>query len=58
MAKKLGRPKKAASDKRTARTELLLTNAEKAAYEAAAKQAGQTLADWVRTRLREAAGLT
>jgi hypothetical protein len=57
MKKKLGRPKKAADSKRTARTEILLTTAEKAAFEKAAEQSGLTLSDWMRLRLRESAGL-
>jgi len=57
MKKKLGRPKKLAADKRKARTEILLTDAEKAAFERAAGKSGQSLSEWIRARLREAAGL-
>jgi len=57
MKKKLGRPKKPADAKRSARTEILLTATERAAFEKAAEKVGQTLSEWMRLRLRESAGL-
>jgi hypothetical protein len=57
MKKKLGRPKKPADSKRSARTEILLTAAEKATFEKTAEKSGLTLSDWIRLRLRESAGL-
>ena len=57
MKKKPGRPKKAESAKRTARTEILLTESEKRAFEKKAEKSGLTLSDWIRIRLRDAAGI-
>jgi hypothetical protein len=57
MKKKLGRPKKSADSKRSARTEILLTASEKTTFEKTAEKSGLSLSDWIRLRLRESAGL-
>jgi hypothetical protein len=55
QTKRAGRPKKSSDQLQTEYLDVRLTEAEKAAFKAAADLAGMAVSAWVRGRLRQAA---
>ena len=55
MEKRMGRPPLNPGEAKDRVYQLRLTVAERASYEAAAKRADKTLADWIRDKLGRAA---